>query len=253
MMQFLRVKNWREFQHYSGRKPSWIKLHRDLLDNFDYHCLPVASRALAPCLWLLASEYDEGAIPFNPRAIAFRLRMNEPDFLEALNPLIEAGFFVCDADASGALAACKRSACLERESEKEEEREKEEDKTTASQAPLADEEHADDRTDTPPERRSSRGTRLPPDWQPGPTERMFAQSFGLDPDTVTAEFHDFWAGVPGSRGCKLDWPATYRNRCRELGGRAARNGGGNRGGGKGVVAALRLLESQAGDAGGDGL
>lgn len=29
------------------------------------------------------------------------------------------------------------------------------------------------------------------------------------------EFHDYWVGVPGQRGRKLDWAATWRNRVRE--------------------------------------
>ena len=33
------------------------------------------------------------------------------------------------------------------------------------------------------------------------------------------EFIDYWRGVPGARGRKLDWPATFRNRLRELQGK----------------------------------
>lgn len=29
------------------------------------------------------------------------------------------------------------------------------------------------------------------------------------------KFRDYWAGVGGSKGCKLDWPATWRNWCRK--------------------------------------
>jgi hypothetical protein len=38
----------------------------------------------------------------------------------------------------------------------------------------------------------------------------------VDLDKTLAEFHDYWKGVPGARGRKLDWPATFRNRVREL-------------------------------------
>ena len=120
-------KNWSSFQHYKDRKPSWIKLHRDLLDNYEFHCLPVASRALAPCLWLLASEYDGGSIPAAWGMIAFRLRMSEQEVESAVTPLIEKGFFV----ASTPLADCKQSACLEKEKEKE--REKERDRQTPAE------------------------------------------------------------------------------------------------------------------------
>src|SRR5437660_1331440 len=57
------------------------------------------------------------------------------------------------------------------------------------------------------------------------------------------EFRDYWHGVPGTRGCKLDWEATWRNRCREVAGRGARGGqvGRDRQQPDGIVAALRSL------------
>lgn len=112
-------KNWATFQHYKDRSPAWIKLHRGLLDDFAYSRLPVASRALAPLLWLLASEYENGTIPSTFEEIAFRLRMSEAELVEAVNPLIEAGFF---SKSSTPLAARKRRACLEKEEEREKEK-----------------------------------------------------------------------------------------------------------------------------------
>lgn len=103
-------KNWGTFQHYGKRRPPWIKLHRGLLDDYAFHCLHDASRALAPCLWLLASEYSEGKIPANVTVIAFRMRMSEKRLLDGLIPLIEAGFFGCSHDASALLATCKHDA-----------------------------------------------------------------------------------------------------------------------------------------------
>jgi hypothetical protein len=107
----LTPKNWKSFQHYKDRSPAWIKLHKGLLDDFDFACLPVASRALAPCLWLLASEYEDGQINMSLDALAFRLRMTRGDLADALNPLIESEFF----DASEPLAESKQDACLEKE------------------------------------------------------------------------------------------------------------------------------------------
>ncbi len=107
----LTPKSWGEFQHYKDREPSWIKLHKNLLTNYEFICLPVASRALAPVLWLLASEYKDGIIDASLDKIAFRLSMTRGDLADALSPLIESGFF----DASEPLAACKQSACLEKE------------------------------------------------------------------------------------------------------------------------------------------
>ena len=38
------------------------------------------------------------------------------------------------------------------------------------------------------------------------------------------KFMDYWLGVPGSKGRKLDWPRTWRNWMREAADRAARHG-----------------------------
>ncbi|VIO73865.1 hypothetical protein [Bradyrhizobium ivorense] len=93
----LTPKNWKAFQHYNQRRPPWIKLHRSLLDDLDFEDLPLASQALAPRLWLLASEYEGGVITLEPSKIARRLRMVEAEYVERLQPLLFAGYFVADA------------------------------------------------------------------------------------------------------------------------------------------------------------
>lgn len=113
--------NWAELQHYKDRSPPWIKLHKKLLDNFEWHSLPVASRALAPMLWLLASEHDRGEIDAAPKKLAFRLRMSEREASEAVRPLIDNGFFLVVQDDSDVLAGCKQDACLEERQRRERE------------------------------------------------------------------------------------------------------------------------------------
>lgn len=115
-MPRLTVKNWNDFQHYKDRSPPWIKLHKSLLDDFEYQCLPLASRALAPMLWLLASESTDGSFDANTKKIAFRLRTTEKEVIEGIKPLIDNGFLIPDSDA---LAECKQDACLETERETE--------------------------------------------------------------------------------------------------------------------------------------
>lgn len=85
---------------------------------------------------------------------------------------------------------------------------------------------ADTRTvKEPPKNRqvttNERATRLDPSFRPSPDLIAFAEGLGLDNDEVWPEFRDYWIAVPGARGRKLDWEATYRNRCRELAGRRA--------------------------------
>ncbi len=112
----LQIKNWESFQHYKDRAPPWIKLHKSLLDNYEYQCLPVASKAIAPMIWLLASEDVDGAVCGDLLKIAFRLRMTVKEVEIALKPLIDAGFVVTD---STVLADCKQHNTPETETETE--------------------------------------------------------------------------------------------------------------------------------------
>lgn len=116
------VKGWNDFQHYRDRNPPWVKLHKKFLDDFDFHSLPVASRALAPLLWLLASEHktpQSGYIEGPASRISFRLHMTILEFDEAINPLIEKGFILDGDNASNALARSEQSAVPETETETE--------------------------------------------------------------------------------------------------------------------------------------
>ncbi|WP_238192114.1 hypothetical protein [Methylobacterium frigidaeris] len=66
----------------------------------------------------------------------------------------------------------------------------------------------------------SRGCRLPDDFAESPKARQVVAEWGYEghaADEVLAEFCDFWRAVPGVRGTKTDWPATLRNRLREIG------------------------------------
>ena len=59
-----------------------------------------------------------------------------------------------------------------------------------------------------------RGARLARDWTPAPDGIAFAAAVGLPPAAIAAEaakFRDYWIAIPGARGCKLDWPATWKN------------------------------------------
>ncbi len=73
----IRVKNWAQFQHFKDRKPIWIKLYRELLDDIQWHELDAKSSKVLVMLWLLASEND-GNLP-DIKTISFRLRMSESE------------------------------------------------------------------------------------------------------------------------------------------------------------------------------
>lgn len=60
---------------------------------------------------------------------------------------------------------------------------------------------------------ATKGTRLPPDWEPKPEDWHFAvDRLGREGATEeTASFKDHWPAQPAQRGVKLDWDGTYRN------------------------------------------
>lgn len=117
----LTPKNWHAFQHYKDRNPPWIKVHKSLLDDRGYQRLPLASRALAPMLWLLASEHEDGVFDASLDELTFRLRQSNEEIAQGLQPLVAAGFFeVVDGDAISVLADCQQLAVPEERREESE-------------------------------------------------------------------------------------------------------------------------------------
>ena len=238
----MKPKNWKRFQHYARRNPPWIKLHRDLLDNFEFQCLPVASRALAPCIWLLASEHEEGEISGTIETMAFRLRMSAKDLREALTPLIEKGFFI---DASNMLAERKQSATPETEGETEGEESKRCSLSLAADQSSIPSSPATLRKQARSESVSlGRGHRLPDDWRPSETDMAFAATL-LTTEQFLVEvdkFKDYWRASSGRTAVKRDWSAAWRNWCRKS---VEMNGshGGQNGRGRSVLEAGRRIDA----------
>ena len=112
----LQPKNWAIFQHYKDRCPPWIKLHRDLLNDRSYMRLPIASKAIAPMLWLLASESKDGVFDGSLDELVFRLHISPKEYQDGVKPLIDNDFFIL---VSGVLAERKQVAIPETETETE--------------------------------------------------------------------------------------------------------------------------------------
>jgi hypothetical protein len=177
----MKIKNWSKFQHFKDRRPPWIKLYRDILDDIDWHQLdPLASKVLVMC-WLIASE-DEGNLP-DTKTLAFRLRMTEKQTSDCISKL------------SHWLEQCDITVISERyqddapETETERETKKEE------------------------KGNSNRGTRLPVDFVLPEDWIGFCQQYrkDLNPQSVFEEFKDYWTALPAGKGTKADWTATWRN------------------------------------------
>jgi hypothetical protein len=84
----MKIKNWSKFQHFKDRRPPWVKLYRDLLDDIEWHELDPLSSKVLVTLWLLASEDDEqqGKLP-NIKTLSWRLRLPQEQVLNCLNKL----------------------------------------------------------------------------------------------------------------------------------------------------------------------
>ncbi len=88
----MRIKNWLRFQHFKDRKPPWIKLYREILDDLEWHRLSGDAAKSLVMIWLISSESD-GYIP-DAKTLAFRLRTSERQIIGILNDLQDSGFIV---------------------------------------------------------------------------------------------------------------------------------------------------------------
>jgi hypothetical protein len=178
----MKIKNWSKFQHFKDRKPPWVKLYRDILDDIEWHELDAtASKVLVMC-WLIASE-DDGNLP-NTKTLAFRLRMSEKQTLECLNKLSH----WLEHDGINVISKGYQDDLLETETEIEIETKREGKKT-------------------------QRGTRLPTDFLLSVEWIDFCRQHRpeLDPQETFEGFRDYWIAQPGQKGVKTDWTATWRN------------------------------------------
>ena len=116
MEGFISIPNLERWQHYKDRCPPWIKLHRDILNDYKYSCLQDASKLHLMMIWLLASQMDN-KLPNDPKWIASRINATDP---VNLKELIKHGFIVAD---STALASCEQVDIAEAETETETETE----------------------------------------------------------------------------------------------------------------------------------
>lgn len=104
-----RIKNWHTFQHYKDRRPPWIKLYRELLDDVEWYKLSGDACKALVMLWIIASDHD-GELPSIPQ-LSFRLRLT----LQKTNATLSELSHWVEQSASDVLADCKQDARPETE------------------------------------------------------------------------------------------------------------------------------------------
>jgi len=123
---FLSVPNWDKLQHYADRSPPWIKLHNELLENYEFECLPDASKAHLLCIFLLASRTNN-KISADPKWIARKIGASSKVDVDIL---VSAGFLQLNQPLPSAEhpASTALAGCLPREEAEESREEGEESK-----------------------------------------------------------------------------------------------------------------------------
>ena len=145
--------------------------------------LPIASKAIAPMLWLLASESKDGVFDGSLDELVFRLHISEKEYKDGVKPLIDNNFFTV---VSGMLAECKQDAIPETERETETETERDKNKRGS---------------------RLSQDFSLPVEWR----DFCVQERPEIHPTQTFDKFKDYWIAQAGQKGVKLDWFATWRN------------------------------------------
>ncbi len=97
----INIKNWNKFQHYKDRRPKWIKLLIEIIDEFDadglpkkFHALPDSAKLTFLLLACLRANYNKH-IPYpSGKWLAKRLGISKVN----LQPLIDAEFICIDTE-----------------------------------------------------------------------------------------------------------------------------------------------------------
>ena len=178
----MKIKNWAKFQHFKDRRPPWVKLYRDILDDVEWFELDSKLAKILVMFWLIASEEEGGVLP-DAKKLAFRLRLTEKEinwaFIGLSHWLEQEDISVISEQYQGDLPETETETEIEKEIEIE-------------------------------TKKKARATRLPADWQPN--NEMIEYCKTKRPDLqwkeVAEGFRDYWVSAP--KGLKLDWDATWR-------------------------------------------
>jgi len=110
-LQYLKIKNWKKYQHYKDRNPPWIKFYHSILDDYIYSCLQDDSKLLLITLLLLAGKTNN-KIPYDIKWIQNKSMIKKKINLKEL---LSSGFVFVDDGDSNLIADEYQDATLRRE------------------------------------------------------------------------------------------------------------------------------------------
>lgn len=189
-MQYLKIRNWETFQHYHKRNPPWIKVHNQLLTDYEFSCLQDASKAHLMLIWLLASQTDN-KFPNDPAWIQKKIGSTQkPD----CKLLIDSGFLEviaeCSHGASKVLVSDRDRGETEGETETETEGETETPLTPLSGLNVkAWDEYTAYRRETKRPKLKARTVEKQQAWLAGQGDQ------GIQADIVSETIRNGWTGL----------------------------------------------------------
>lgn len=126
----IRIVNWRRYQGYTRRGPTWIKLHCSLHRDPQWVGATLQAKALLPALWIICAESGDpknGTMTDEPEVISKLSSISQNDTMVGLEDLKARGFIDNDTsiadDATFVSRRGRKTPATEAEAEVEKERE----------------------------------------------------------------------------------------------------------------------------------
>ncbi len=90
-VSYLEIRNWAKYQHYKDRRPPWVKLHGEILDDYEWIASDYRSRLLAVCLLIVSGRLDNH-IPNDSQWLAGQCAMRTADVKAGIERLLAISF-----------------------------------------------------------------------------------------------------------------------------------------------------------------
>ena len=194
----------------------WFRLYHRIIDDEKIRLLAFEDRwhFIALCCLKADGLLDEADGPLKDRKIAVKMGVQARELDEVKRRLFEVGL---TDENMHPLAwddlQYKSDNSTDRVRKYREKTKRKQAKQSGNVSVTRQETEADTDTEkeTPNGVSPKRGSRLPEDWMP---DEIFGKTEGLTTEQIAREadkFRDYWRALPGQRGVKADWQATWKN------------------------------------------